>query len=248
MTKLYITKHAHRKLRYYVEQCETEISGFGKVLEEKRTSGTIFLVVDFEIFDQEVSAAHSTLSEDALAKFLFEKTKAGENLAQWKVWWHSHAKMESYFSNIDTGTMDNTTEFKHMISLVTNHKDQKVARIDVYDPIRFHESMEVVVMEEEDNELKELCKKQITEKVKSWESKTKYRKGNPIDSWFNRKSLGLPVHVDLDEDEEDELRTMGFLPAKSASRDKGKYLTRKKGKKRSLLWDSETSDHKPHSH
>ncbi len=237
--KLYLTKHAHRKLRYFVEQIDNEISGFGKVTETKTPQGSVFIVTDFEIFDQVVSGAHSTIDDDALAKFLFEKTKAGENMSEWKVWWHSHCRMASYFSQTDTGTMDKSTEFKYMISLVTNHKDEKTARIDVYDPIRAHSDMDVVVLEEEDSELKELCKKQIEEKVRTfshtpstWEQD--WKKKFPH-SQLNGYSRTGEEENDLDDD----LVGMGFQPPlpKSASRDKGKYLTHKKDKKRSRLLD-----------
>lgn len=235
--KLFLTKFAHQKLRYYVEQCEPEISGFGKV-EKMVVNGTrCFVVTDLEIFNQTVSAAHSTMDDDALAKFLFEKTKAGEDLSLWKLWWHSHAKMNSFFSTTDTGTIDKSTEFPILISLVTNHKDEKVARMDIHDPFRAFINMEVVVLEEENEELKLQCAKEIKDKVKTFSYFDKKEFGFQHDSRSNLPRL--PISIDLEE-VEDEIESKYFDKtllkeknklAKSALRDKGKYLTRKERRK-----------------
>jgi hypothetical protein len=152
-------------MRNYVSLCELEISGFGK-LEIKEVSGERFMIItDFEIFEQEVTAAHSTIDEDALGKFLYEKTVSGD-VSKWKVWWHSHAAMEAFFSGTDTGTIDKSTDFPYLVSLVSNHKGAIVARLDIYDPVRHTEELEVVILPEENAELKEICQKEIEEKVK----------------------------------------------------------------------------------
>ena len=159
--KVYIERKAYRKFRYFIDICEDEISGFGKVV--KRDGRLI--VTDFQIFKQSVSGAHSDMDEDALASFLYEQIKAGESMSEWRVWWHSHARMAAFFSQTDTGTIDRSNEFPWLISLVGNHDGDLKARIDVFDPIRCEEEIEVEVIEEEDPELKALCEKEIKEKV-----------------------------------------------------------------------------------
>ncbi len=159
--KIYIQRKAFRKYRYFIDLCEDEISGFGKC--EK--IGGKMVITDFQIFKQVVSGAHSDMDDDALAAFLFEKTKAKEDLSQWRVWWHSHAAMQTFFSGTDTDTIDKSTEFPWLISIVGNHAGDIKARIDVYDPIRFNEDVEVEILEDEDLELKSLCLSEIKEKV-----------------------------------------------------------------------------------
>lgn len=159
--KIYIQKKAYRKFRYFIDLCEDEISGFGKVVKIDQK----LVITDFQIFKQVVSGAHSDMDDEALALFSFEKTKAGESLAEWRVWWHSHARMEAFFSTTDTGTIDGSKEFPWLISIVGNHAGDIKARIDVFDPIRCYEDLEVEVIEDEDPELKELCLKEIKEKV-----------------------------------------------------------------------------------
>lgn len=165
MTKLYLTQHARQKLRYYVEQCKEEISGFGK-LEVSVVEGVrYFIMTDLVIFTQVCTGAHSMIDDDALGKFLYEKTKAGEDLTKWKIWWHSHATMTAFFSGTDTGTIEKSTEFPYLISLVTNHAGDIKCRLDVFDPIRYHEDLQVETLPEENEELKLLCAKEIEQKV-----------------------------------------------------------------------------------
>ncbi len=163
-TILYITQTARKKLRYYVDQCEDEISGLGKV---KKVSPGVFVFYDLEIFEQVVSAAHSTIDEEALGKFMYEKTKAKEKLSEYRVWWHSHAAMKTFWSGTDNGTIDKSVEFPWLISLVTNHAGDLLARLDLFDPVRVTEQeITVTVIEDEDPELKAQCLKEIELKVR----------------------------------------------------------------------------------
>lgn len=174
MRELYLSKRAYLKMKYYVTQCEEEISGLGKVETEVIDGVRIFLVTDLEIFKQEVTAAHSTIDDDALAKFQYDVMQKGENPADYKLWWHSHAKMDVFFSTTDTATIDKSREFNYLISLVTNHEMEFHARIDTYDPIRAFEELKVVILEDEDEELKAACKKEIQEKVTQEVPKARY--------------------------------------------------------------------------
>ena len=159
--KIYFLRKAFIKMRYFVSLCEDEISGLGKVEE---INGKL-VVTDVEIFKQVVSGAHSNLDDDALAEFLFEQTKKGEDLAKWRLWWHSHARMQVFFSKTDTDTIDASTEYPWLISVVSNHAGDIKARYDIYKPYRMNKDLGVEILEDEDDELKELCQKEIDEKV-----------------------------------------------------------------------------------
>lgn len=165
MNKLYLTAHAHRKLKYFVNLCPQEISGFGKLEIQVIEGVKYFMMTDLEIFKQVCTSAHSTIDDDAMGKFLYDMTVKGEDLSKWKIWWHSHAKMKAFFSGTDTGTIDQSTEFPYLISLVSNHEGELVSRLDVFDPIRHHVDLQVEVLQDEDDELKALCQKEIDEKV-----------------------------------------------------------------------------------
>ncbi len=165
MIKVKITKEAHQKLRYFTELCHTEISGLGKV---KEMPGFLE-IYDIEIFEQRVSGAHSNLDPDVLAMFLHEKFVAGESVKDYKVWWHSHVNMEAYFSPTDISTIEMSSEFPYLVSIVTNKRGEDRARIDMYEPLRVTLPVELELTLEEDKKLKEICQLEIIEKVrKQW--------------------------------------------------------------------------------
>ncbi len=163
-SKIKITREAYLKLRYYTECCDTEISGLGKVRETPEG----FEIYSIEILNQDVSFAHSSLNDEDLAKFLQEKLKTNEKISDYKVWWHSHVYMDSYFSPIDDRTIDGSTEFPYMISIVTNKMKKDLIRLDLHKPFRLTipiEKLEIIL--EEDEHLKNQCLKEIEEKVKT---------------------------------------------------------------------------------
>jgi len=163
MINLKITREAYLKLRYFTEFCETEISGLGKV---RQISQETLEIYDIEILEQRVSMAHSNLDEDALAKFLYQKVSNNKNVSDYKVWWHSHVDMEAFFSPIDDRTIESSTEFPYLISIVTNKRGHDQVRLDIFKPLRLTIPLEVELSLEEDKELKEKCQIEIEEKVK----------------------------------------------------------------------------------
>ena len=165
MIRVKITKEAQQKLRYFTELCDTEISGLGRV---KEMPGYLE-IYDIEIFEQKVSGGHSDLDPDTLAMFLHDKYIAGESVKDYKVWWHSHVHMEAYFSPVDTATIEMSSEFPYLVSIVTNKRGDDRARIDMYTPLRVTLPVELELILEDNEELKEKCQEQIDEKVrKRW--------------------------------------------------------------------------------
>ncbi|MFA5397924.1 MAG: Mov34/MPN/PAD-1 family protein [Methanogenium sp.] len=163
MITLKITKEAYLKLRCFTELCDTEISGLGKV---KENGDSEFEIYDIELFEQNASFGHSDLDEEKLAKFLNEKIIKKENIKDYKVWWHSHADMKAYFSPRDDRTIDESTEFPYLISIVTNKKGEDLIRLDLYKPLRLTIPLKMELTVELDEQLKLKCQKEIKEKVK----------------------------------------------------------------------------------
>ena len=156
-----LTHTAWHKMRAYVDNCQDEISGLGKV---EIVDGN-FMVTDIAIFEQVVSAAHSDIPAQALAKFQVELIKRGENPKDWFCWWHSHAAMKTFLSGRDTATIDESTDFGMMLSIVTNHAHEFTARFDLYKPVRMKQDCTVEVLEEEDEGIIAQCIADIAEKV-----------------------------------------------------------------------------------
>ena len=157
-----LTHDVWQRMRAYVDNCRDEISGMGKIERD----GEDFRVVDIVLFDQTVSAAHSDITTESLAKFQVEVIRKGDSLEDWTFWWHSHAAMKVFFSGTDTETIDASTEYKYLVSLVTNHKHELTARVDTFEPVRLYKMLDVVVEEADDTEVIEACKQEIAEKVK----------------------------------------------------------------------------------
>jgi proteasome lid subunit RPN8/RPN11 len=198
--KIEITNKAFLKLRYFITECPTEISGFGKVREIERevtqeteeeiedpkwwnkskwkfnkSAGTIsgpekiLEIYDIEILPQVVSGVHATMSDETLQKFLFDKMKRGQSTKDYKVWWHSHCDMDAYFSVVDTTTIERSTEFPYLISIVGNHAGKMVCRLDVHKPMPMQMDFELVVQKPVDEEIRKWVAKQIKQKVKVME-------------------------------------------------------------------------------
>lgn len=161
--KINITEKALKKLRYYVDDCDTEISGLGKV----HMTENGFEIYDIELLQQTVTMINSSIGAEDLAKFMFDKINAGESIKDYKVWWHSHVNMESYFSGLDEQTIEQSTEYPFLISIVSNKRNEDKVRLDIYDPIRLTLTVELNVILEEDKVLKEKCQQEIQEKVKT---------------------------------------------------------------------------------
>jgi hypothetical protein len=171
--ELKLTAEAWAKMRGFVDNARGEISGMGRVTRENGD----FIVTDIALFEQTVSGAHSDIPAQALAQFQVELIRKGDSAEHWNLWWHSHATMGVFFSKRDTDTIDESTDFRYMLSLVTNHKHELTARIDVYEPARLYSEIDVVIDEPENAEIIEWCKTEIEKKVKGAPETVSDKKG-----------------------------------------------------------------------
>ena len=161
MLTLQIRPEAWQKLRGFVTQCKLEISGLGKI---EVVDGELYMV-DVMIFTQEVGAAVTKIEAEAFAKFHYELVQRGESPADWWCWWHSHATMGTFYSATDIETVEESTDFPHLLSLVTNHAGDFTARYDIYEPVHVYTDVEVVVSHELPEEVQAECLAEIEERV-----------------------------------------------------------------------------------
>jgi len=134
--KLIIPKEIEAKIHAYVMSVPSEIAGMGKIAVSP--DGSTTTVEEVMIYEQEVTGATADLSPQAIAKWQSELVKSGGSPKHWKLWWHSHANMQAFFSGTDTDTMDRQTEGDWMISLVVNKRREREARLDLYRPFRMY--------------------------------------------------------------------------------------------------------------
>lgn len=127
--KLILPAAIEKKLHTYVSEVPGEIAGMGAI--EVRDDGNMW-VTDIAIYEQKVTGGTADLSPEALAKFQTELIKEGKSPKNWYLWWHSHATMAAFFSGTDTGTIDSSSEFDHVVSLVVNKSRQRLCRFDTH--------------------------------------------------------------------------------------------------------------------
>lgn len=164
--KVIITHEVKERMDAYTRLVETEVSGIGKVAHDEK-SGTLTLV-DIEVLEQEATGSTTDFVDGAMDRFMLEKTEAGESVADWWCWWHSHVDMDAFFSGRDTGTIDESTEFRHLLSVVYNRKGVYKARLDTFKPFRLIvDELDVSFTEPPQNtELEAQLKTELDEKVK----------------------------------------------------------------------------------
>lgn len=132
--KLVLPASVEKKLNAYVQSVDTEIAGMGKGRIDYENQEII--MEDVAIYDQEVTGGTADLSSLSVAKWATELLRSGGNPQEWFIWWHSHANMAAFFSGTDTNTIDNSTEYEYLVSLVVNRRRERKARLDTHRPFR----------------------------------------------------------------------------------------------------------------
>lgn len=121
---LVLSRRAKLMIRYAVQARKThEIQGFGQL--ERSRAGDLW-VTDIIIPPQEVMGASVDTTPKELEALMLAMAEQGQVLADWPLWWHSHAKMGVFASGTDTGTLSAfSKEFGGVaVGLVTNADDE----------------------------------------------------------------------------------------------------------------------------
>jgi len=160
---LYIDPIALKKIQYWTDAADGEVSGLGIVqIEEDR-----MVIREAFILDQECSGADTELDPEAISKLMTDIIKADKDPGMLKFWWHSHVNMGVFWSGTDDECAE-TLSTEYAFSLVVNKKKERRVRLDLYNPFRITvDHVRLVELAEEDAELKEQCEKDVKEKVKS---------------------------------------------------------------------------------
>jgi hypothetical protein len=126
---LSFTESAWRRLRLYTTRCPYEIGGLGTVAQ----AGEDFVVEEVFVLDQDVNDIATRLEPESVHGLLLSIVADGGDPSALRLWWHSHARESVFWSGEDEETID---RFQNdgMLSVVTNHRGQVLARIDVYRP------------------------------------------------------------------------------------------------------------------
>ena len=180
---IYFSKKAYQKLKYFVQNVDTEISGLG---ESEIITPDMIGIDNIEIFPQSCTKANTKLDEDELAKFLYNKTIKNEDVSKYNIWFHSHNDASVFWSYTDEHTIETTTSNAYLISLVVNKKMEMLARLDIFKPFRLTLPLAIHKIQKVRNskKIKEYCLNRITECIKKPQPFIKDRKiySIPIDS------------------------------------------------------------------
>lgn len=99
--KVVIPQEVYDKVMHWVNKAGNyEVSGMGRVVYDKQES--TFRVLDAYLLKQSNQAAHTEIDENALNKLAYQCHRE-EGTLRW--WWHSHAKMPTFFSTTDVATI-----------------------------------------------------------------------------------------------------------------------------------------------
>jgi len=160
--KIYITTQAYLKLKYYTQAVEGEISGLGT---GHKIDLNNVLIDNIYCFKQESSATATDLDKADVANFYQKMQNDGKDISEIRVWWHSHGKMEAYFSATDDETIKNSFQCDNfLISVVINRELTMKGRVDIFEPFKYELNANVEILLE-DTKLKTEIDKEVEEKV-----------------------------------------------------------------------------------
>jgi len=166
---LYITSEAMKRIRYYTEAADGEVSGLGTI---RRGANGHQIVDKVYLLEQKSSSGDTEIDTEAISKLMVTMMEENRDPSILKFWWHSHDNMGVFWSGTDD-TCAETLSHEFAFSLVVNKRGEKKCRLDLYQPFRITiDNLHVQELVEEDTILKEECKKEVEEKVKSFHSYT----------------------------------------------------------------------------
>ena len=161
--KLSIAPREQEKIWWYVDKCEKEISGLGKVI--RRPDGSLH-VNKIYLLEQECSAVETELDDEAVAQLLYE---ARNDEGQMLFWWHSHVDMPTFWSGTDIEAIHQLGKAGMVLSTVYNKKRDSRTSLFVaateYAPEMFLDDLELNVMGLLDTSETEQLEKEYDKKV-----------------------------------------------------------------------------------
>lgn len=129
---IYFEPLAWLRMRGFTIAAPGEVSGIGQV-ELVNENGEITLIVkNVWIWEQVCGPAHTEITDhDAVFSLVDDLEKEGIPSESLKLWWHSHADMNAFFSSTDTQQMSDWQSNSYLVSVVTNKAGEAYASVDV---------------------------------------------------------------------------------------------------------------------
>jgi len=154
----------------------------GGMLIAKLDKDNDWILQDPVILKQETSGGNCTLDKESLADYYIEMAEKHGKKIQF-VWWHSHAKMDAFWSRTDKNTMKEYSSGQWSMFLVVNVEGKYQFRIQMWQPIVAGEDIELGFVNAPDNSIPKDIIKEVKEKC-SEETYSNYGTG----IWQNRRA------------------------------------------------------------
>ncbi len=189
---------AHAKIMHWVHQADNyEVSGMGKVV---RLANHLH-VVDAFILKQENLPGHTEICSKSLGRALFEHRNEMGDL---NFWWHSHSRMEAFFSQTDYDAMKKLGGNGWLLSTVFNAYGDMQTALYMQEPVNaLFDNLDTKVIGHLDEATSKRCSQSYNAlvtnlKPKKW--KKKWKKGHH----------GFPV-AEWEEDKDDDFDWREFM-------------------------------------
>jgi len=108
-----IEHNAYQKVMHWVNKSDFEVSGFGIIKEVKGN----FVVTDAILLEQTNTTVTTELEASDILKAMRDYANVDGKM-RW--WWHSHVKMEAFWSGTDTDTIEGLGEHGYFVATVFN--------------------------------------------------------------------------------------------------------------------------------
>ena len=155
MTEFYIEKKDWDKVISYAQAAwdehRSEIGGMMVVVQDKDDDWEIKEPV---VMKQEVGGGSCDLDKTELAEYYSKMAMKYKNKNMRFCWWHSHAKMNAFWSGTDTNTIDEYKDGDLSFALVVNVKEEYKCRVSVWKPFTMHEDVELSIISKTDGKYK----------------------------------------------------------------------------------------------
>lgn len=128
---LVIKEEVYKKIMYWVNKSNFEVSGLGKVTFDQ-ASNTL-TVIDAVLVEQENGSVSTEMSAAAVGKAMFLMKDTPGDL---RFWWHSHVNMSVFWSGTDMTTIKQLAMGGWFVSTVFNKKHETKSAFSQSSPVR----------------------------------------------------------------------------------------------------------------
>jgi hypothetical protein len=148
--RLLVTPQAWKTMWLFVKNARASVNGS---LQEISWLGTVklfgedMLLSEVFLVDQDNSAGHSDFDDNATTNLMMALSNEGrgDEVADIKLWGHSHGTLPAFFSATDDNTIRTWVGGSWMVALVLNAAGDMQCWLNTYDPWWMHEELDVVL-------------------------------------------------------------------------------------------------------